>query len=260
MNELQVREAFSYSFAFPFTVAGEEMEVEKSINTRGPFELFNMTHSHTGVGGLTFEVVDTGFNQSLMNMKLPASLIAGVGQRPFIVPVTYTFRQNRTIRLRAKNGVTAANPGVITLNGCTRDIDSVDESNVMFNGQRQDLDAVPFNGQFFCYGAPIVFTVAGETIETGIDIYNNRAFECFYILSNFAAGMNIQILDTATGRTFFDTMTPYNNVSGNAQYPYRMPVNRSFPAHGSISIRATNTNGAGAHSGYIVLAGANVGA
>ncbi len=254
------RETFAYNFYFPFTIASQELTREVNIDTRGAFELFYITASNAAA--FTIEIVDTALSQSLMNQKLPSSCIAGVGQRPFILPVSYVFRGNRTIRINAKNGTTAANAGYITLHGATRTGDDTEPLAVLYDGVRADLDSAVYNGQFFAYGLDVTFTgaagVAGSVLDLSLDIFNNRAFELFYINTSLAQNCTLEIMDTASGRYLAQTATPYQNICGNAQYPHRLQVNRVFPAHGSVSVHAENLHVA-AHSGQLVFIGANVG-
>lgn len=69
--------------------------------------------------------------------------------------------------------------------------------------------------------------------------------------------VTLQITDASSGMTLFDRALPAIMIAGSAQLPYLLPTPRTFPASSSISVTATNSDGA-ARDIYLGFAGQKV--
>lgn len=247
---------YTYTFPFPFTVAGQTLEVTKNIVQIGKgFELFAISHTHANA--FTFRIKDSGNDRYLMNQHVPSACCSGSGPQPYILPVSYLFDANRAITIDAVNGAVAANSGSMTLIGATLREDA-DAGTPVDYSDRAELIRENLMGMFYAYGVTITFTAgAGQVITRALQMLNTGPFEQFHLQRSHAAGFDLMITDESSGLKLFNEPAPSASICGNANNPGIMPVTRIYPANGSLTISATNTN-AGAHTGQIVLAGAQL--
>lgn len=248
--------------------ANTEYVLEREILQKGEFELFQIVAQATaGAAPFRFQIQDTGFPSQLFNDLLPVNTVAGFATKPHEIPVSYIFSRNRSIRITALNGVTAANTATITLIGATRRaIEPGDNDRLIYDGERADVQAADFRGQFFTYGLQLNFNVGNnQVLNRMLTIYNHADFELFYITHNHAAASpyTLQLEDLASGRRLFNEPVPNQLIAGSliaglGLAPYRLPVTRIFPKAGSIAITATNGPASGIHTGWLCLIGAHL--
>lgn len=259
-EQVKARDFYVYNIPFRFTVANEEDSFTFQILNIGDFVCSAMTSDFPGE--FFFNITDaSAYQKSLFSAPVSSKAITGNANFPFFLPVTYTFPQNHSITIKVKNGSTANNTGTISLIGATvRNNAGRPDGPIQYLGYRNDDKQILVPGSFFVYSTRLDFIANDEPITESFTIYDEAAFELFYIINthDISRDFTFNIEDMASGRTIFRTETPDKNISGDGQNPFKLPFSRIFPARGSLTITATNGSASGVNPGQLVLAGANL--
>jgi hypothetical protein len=112
-----------------------------------------------------------------------------------------------------------------------------------------------YTDDFFIYPISIGSLAAGAVFNGNIQIQADSDFEwiestCFGWMDTATAPftdgtimpVNIQIVDSGSGRQLFNAPTPINSFAGTGKQPFILPVPRKFMARSTINIFATNAD------------------
>ncbi len=240
---------------------GVTTQAKHTLLSVGDYEVFQLMDNHPNE--FLFNIQDSAENRGLFSEQLPNRALTGNSEYPYDLPVSYLFKDNRTVIINAKNGSTAgANDGVLTMIGCHySDMPVKAIREIIYEGERADIAQRSAKGRFFAYGIELNFGKGNnDELSVAIDIFNELAFELYYLTSSHDTSkpFTVQIEDLTTDRQLFREPTPSANILGVGQRPFVLPVTRIFSAKGTISITAVNGPASGIHTGYLVLSGANL--
>ena len=109
---------------------------------------------------------------------------------------------------------------------------------------------------FYVYSAALGNIAAAATVTVNIQIQADSDFEWIEStssgnqhgasepwLDNIILPINVQILDSGSGRQLFSQALPLTSISGNGKQPFILPVSRLFQSRSNIAVSAVNFGG-----------------
>lgn len=127
-------------------------------------------------------------------------------------------------------------------------------------------DRKVIGADFFSYNINISAVASGAVSSGRVTIQADSDFVLAYmagsqVVSNAVVASpvsTIQITDTGTGRTFFNTELPFGSVFGSGGFPFLLPAPRVFAPNTTILAEITNINSAAAADYYMNFLGTRI--
>lgn len=111
-----------------------------------------------------------------------------------------------------------------------------------------DPQGSQFSEDYFVYQANVPILAASGTVMVPINIQQDSGFEWIYTTggSVSASGggsfqpFTVQVIDQTSGRNLFSDPIPCQNIAGDGQFPFILPIPRRFLPKTTINVVFTN--------------------